>query len=123
MNKKTWGIETYLLLLLAVRGRLGQRHLHGVGRAGQDVAVELLHGAHGVVALLEVDEGVVLDLLDALDRPVRLERLLELLFGHVLRQIAHVQHLDLHTPNQSGSSSFFFCILARCDFRDIEFTN
>lgn len=40
-------------------------------------------------------EGVVLDLLDALHLPVHLERLLQLLLGDLLRQVADVQHLHL----------------------------
>lgn len=82
----------YLLFLLAIRRRLGQRHLQ-VG-AVQRAPVERIHGLHGVVALLEMYKGVVLDLLDTLDRTVRFECFLQFVLGKILRQIAHIQDLD-----------------------------
>ena len=47
--------------------------------------------------LLVVDEGVVLNLLDPLDLPVGREDLLQLVLGHRLLQVAHVQHFHLQT--------------------------
>jgi len=77
-------------LLLAIGRRFGERHFE---RPAEEAAsVERVHGFHGVVALLKVDEGVIFDLLDALDRSVSLERLLQLLFCEVLRQVSNVQH-------------------------------
>ena len=80
-------------LLLAIGRRFGERHFE---RPAEEAAsVERVHGFHGVVALLKVDEGVIFDLLDALDRSVSLERLLQLLFCEVLRQVSNVQHFHL----------------------------
>ena len=49
----------------------------------------------GSVALLEVDEGVVLQLLHALQLPELREGLLQQLLGHRRGQLTHNQHLHL----------------------------
>lgn len=48
-----------------------------------------------IVALLEVNEGVVFDFLHAFDFAVHLEGLLEFLLGALLGQVSRVQHLHL----------------------------
>ena len=54
-------LPEHVLLLLLVRGRLGEADLH-LGAAPL-LAVQGPHGLHRLLPLLEVDEGVVLDLL------------------------------------------------------------
>lgn len=58
-------------LFLAIRRRFGKGNFEC--GAEEVASVQRVHGFHGVVALLEVDERVVFDFLDALDRPVRLK--------------------------------------------------
>ncbi len=93
MGHPDLALAQHFLLLALVRRGLGPSDLHG-STANLD-AVELGHGLGRVVADGKVDEGVVLDLLDALDGALGLERLLELLLGHALGQVADVEHLDL----------------------------
>ena len=57
--------------------------------------MELLHGLEGVLALLEVNEGVVFGLLCAGDGAILGEGGLDLLLGGVQVEIAHVEHLHL----------------------------
>ena len=54
-----------------------------------------VHGGDGLCPVLEVDEGVVLDLLDPLDVPVLQERLSDLVFRHHGSKVAHVQYFNL----------------------------
>ena len=89
------GLENFLLLL-AVGRRFGEGHFQ-CGSVN-DGAVQFGHGVHGVLALFEVNERIVLHLLDPLNGAVQLERLLQLLLAEILRQIPHVQHFHLQRP-------------------------
>ena len=50
-------------------------------------AVELFHGAESIVAILEMHEAVVLDLLDALHLPKLLELLPQLVLSHIRLEV------------------------------------
>ena len=80
-------------LLFPIRWRFGKRNFK---RSAKEVtSVQGIHSFHSVVALLKMNKSVILDLLDALDWPMRLKRFLQLLFCEFLRQVPNVQYFHL----------------------------